>query len=92
MDKTLIILLALLCAYFIFANTSTHNLRGMPNDYKIYGKMSCGWTKKQIEYMQENQLPFEFIDCKKGMCDSTVTSYPTTRAPNGEMVIGYTEF
>jgi glutaredoxin len=41
--------------------------RAQNNDgpmYEVYGYMSCPYTAKQVTYMEENNIPFRFIDTK----------------------------
>jgi len=60
-------------------------------EWTVYGTMGCGWTRKQLEYMEKNGKPFKFVDCDKGGC-SGMDAFPTTVHPNGEKTVGYEEF
>jgi len=52
--------------------------------------MGCGWTRKQLEYMEKNGKPFKFVDCEKGGC-SGMEAFPTIVHPSGEKTVGYSE-
>lgn len=55
---------------------------------KVYGVMSCGWTKKQLEYLGGRA---DFIDCSKGGCPEWVTGYPCLELPDGTRHTGFTK-
>jgi len=59
-------------------------------EWTVYGTMGCGWTRKQLEYMEKNGKPFKFVDCEKEGC-SGMDAYPTILHPNGEKTVGYSE-
>tara|TARA_R110001599_G_scaffold109128_1_gene272573 strand:- start:40 stop:315 length:276 start_codon:yes stop_codon:yes gene_type:complete len=59
-------------------------------EWTIYGTMGCGWTRKQLEYMEKNGKPFKFVDCEKEGC-SGMKAFPTILHPNGEKTVGYSE-
>ena len=58
--------------------------------WTVYGTMGCGWTRKQLAYMKENDKPFKFVDCEKEGC-SGMEAFPTLVSPNGEKIVGYSE-
>lgn len=58
--------------------------------WTVYGTKGCGWTVKQLNYMQKNEKSFRFIDCEKEKC-SGMTGFPTLVSPEGERIMGYTE-
>ena len=60
-------------------------------EWTIYGTMGCGWTRKQLEYMEKAGKPFKFIDCEKEGC-SDMEAFPTIVHPSGEKTVGYSEF
>ena len=59
-------------------------------EWTVYGSMGCGWTRKQLEYMEKNGKPFKFVDCEKEGC-SGMEAFPTIVHPNGEKTVGYSE-
>jgi len=59
-------------------------------EWTIYGTMGCGWTRKQLEYMEKNGKPFKFVDCEKEGC-SGMEAFPTIVHPSGEKTVGYSE-
>ena len=36
--------------------------------WTVYGTMGCGWTRKQLKHMKDNNISHEFIDCDKKDC------------------------
>lgn len=59
-------------------------------EWTVYGTMGCGWTRKQLEYMEKNGKPFKFVDCEKEGC-SGMEAFPTILHPSGEKTVGYSE-
>jgi hypothetical protein len=59
-------------------------------EWTVYGTMGCGWTRKQLEYMEKNGKPFKFVDCEKEGC-SGMKAFPTILHPSGEKTVGYSE-
>ena len=57
--------------------------------WTVYGTMSCGWTRKQIDYMKSKNIPHEFIDCSTGKCGENIEAFPTLVSPAGEHIVGY---
>lgn len=62
----------------------------MNDEWTVYGSRDCGWTMKQLEYLQEKQIPFFFVDCDVEKCPS-ITSFPTLINTYGEKIVGYKE-
>lgn len=81
---SLVILVALL--YIVNRRPS------FPDDgnWKVYGSMKCGWTKKQLDHLKSNGINHTFVDCDKDACD--FTAFPTlVHSQSGEKIVGYTE-
>ena len=67
--------------------------RAPPKDGKkwtVYGTMGCGWTRKQLEYMNKKNIHHTFIDCDKESC-AGMDAFPTLVDPNGKQLVGYNE-
>ena len=60
--------------------------------YVVYGTMSCGWTRKQLDYMKQKNIPYEFVDCDKEpeKCKG-LPGFPGIKFPDGTKKVGYTE-
>lgn len=58
--------------------------------WKILGSMSCGFTRKQLDYMKSRGIPFDYTECQGGKCPG-VEAFPTLVSPDGQKVVGYTE-
>ena len=85
-------LLALLILVNLYILSQTGKRRTVSNgeEWTVYGTMGCGWTRKQLEYMEKNGKPFKFVDCEKEGC-SGMDAFPTIIHPNGEKTVGYSE-
>lgn len=59
------------------------------SDWTVYGTMGCGWTRKQLKHMKDNNISHKFIDCDKEDCGD-VNAYPTLKDANGKMTEGFT--
>lgn len=57
------------------------------NKWKVFGSMDCGWTRKQVEELKKNDVPYEFLDCSRGDCKEGM---PTNILPNGQKKVGFT--
>ena len=58
--------------------------------WTVYGSMSCGFTRKQLDYMKKNGVDFTYRECDGGKCPG-VEAFPTLVSPDGEKIVGYTE-
>lgn len=58
-------------------------------DWTVYGTMGCGWTRKQLEYLEEAGIPHTFVDCDKDGACSDMDAYPTMICVSGEKVVGF---
>lgn len=50
----------------------------------VYGSMGCPHTVRQ----RENIGPHTFVDCTTEKCPDFVEAYPTTKYPDGNVVVG----
>lgn len=73
-------------------NVNKNNSNGKCK-YVIYGSMSCGWTKKQLKYMDDKGLEYEYVDCAKDRdaCPKEVSGFPTIKHCDGTLKPGYQE-
>lgn len=60
-------------------------------DWTVYGTMGCGWTRKQLDYMKEKNIPHTFVDCDKDGACPGMDAFPTMVHKNGEKVVGFKE-
>lgn len=85
--KLLTVLLLLLFVAIVMIGRPT----GVGADWTIYGSMSCGWTRKQIDHMKENNITYKFVDCSKKECPG-IKGFPTTiHNKTGIKLEGYNE-
>ena len=60
-------------------------------EWKVYGSMGCGWTKKQLNHLRSKGESHIFIDCTKQECNG-VDAFPTMiHSQTGEKIVGYSE-
>ena len=57
--------------------------------WKVYGKETCGWTTKQLEFLKEKGIQYKYIECDKEQCPSEVKGYPYNVLPDGTIQEGY---
>ena len=86
-----IVTLILIVAAIIIGRQKMPSIRGgAAADWTIYGSMSCGWTRKQIDHMKENGIAYKFVDCAKSKCEG-INGFPTTIHKSGMRLDGYNE-
>ena len=56
--------------------------------WKVFGSMDCGWTRKQIEELKNNNVPYEFLDCSGDECREGM---PSNILPDGTRRVGFTK-
>jgi hypothetical protein len=87
--------LLILVNFYVLSQTGQRRVdvkisNGGDNKWTVYGTMGCGWTRKQLEYMEKNGKSFKFVDCDKEGC-SGMKAFPTILHPSGEKTVGYSE-
>ena len=62
-------------------------------EWKVYGTNGCGWTRKQLEVMDEKKVSHQFIDCDQDheSC-AGMTAFPTLVDPLGNKTEGFKNF
>jgi hypothetical protein len=61
------------------------------NPWIVYGTMSCGWTRKQIDELKSKNVRYEFVDCTNDGACGDIHAFPTNKKPDGTMVTGFIE-
>ena len=61
--------------------------------WKVYGTNGCGWTRKQLEVMDEKKVSHQFVDCDQDheSC-AGMTGFPTLVDPDGNKTVGFKQF
>ena len=61
--------------------------------WKVYGTNGCGWTRKQLEVMDEKKVSHQFVDCDQDheSC-AGMTGFPTLVDPSGKQTVGFKQF
>lgn len=56
----------------------------------VYGRMSCPWTKKQVDHLDGKNMKYDFVDCEAhpDKC-SAIKAHPTIKMPDGTMEEGF---
>lgn len=70
------ILVLILMVLFITHRTSAKPI--------VYGSMGCPHTVRHREKIGQHT----FVDCTTGKCPEFVEAYPTTKYPDGNVVVG----
>ena len=85
----LAVIIMLIINAMILKNTGTPILQSKGGgEWKVYGAMGCGWTRKQLDHMKSKGVKHTFIDCEKGGCDG-MKAFPTSVHSNGKKVVGF---
>ena len=74
-------------------NVSGGDANNNSKKWTVYGRKTCGWTLKQKKYMEDNDIDYDYIDCKENpnKCPDNIKGFPYNVSPNGEIKEGYTE-
>lgn len=59
--------------------------------WKVYGTNGCGWTRKQLQVMDEKNISHSFVDCDQEDC-AGMSAYPTLVDPSGNKTVGFKNF
>lgn len=54
----------------------------------VYGKDTCPWTVKQLEYLDKHKQKYTYVNCATGTCPDFVKGYPTLDI-NGQILEGF---
>ena len=90
-SKIFLLLIAVLVVLYLLnfrltsSSVSADN-KGGSGDWTIYGTTSCGWTRKQIEYMKSKNISYNFVDCNSEDCKG-ITGFPTLKKSDGTTTI-----
>ena len=90
MNRRTLLIAALVAAIAYYYVSSRADASDVEGGWIVYGTMSCGWTKKQIDYMKQQGIPHKFVNCDSGACKG-MKAFPVVESPNGERSVGYTE-
>lgn len=56
----------------------------------VYGSQGCGWTQKQLAYLEQIGMAYTFIDCDRQACPGFVEAFPTLDI-DGQLSVGFQE-
>jgi len=56
--------------------------------WTVYGTNGCGWTRKQLDVMEQKNIPHKFIDCDSNDCKGA-SAFPTLVDPQGNKTVGF---
>ena len=68
------------------ANANNNN----SGKWQIYGKKTCGWTKKQMEHIKKNNIDHDYFECPDG-CPDWVRGFPSHVSPEGKQGSGFVQ-
>ena len=83
------LVVALIVLYLLNFRLTNNKKQPSSDDWTVYGTMGCGWTRKQLKHMKDNNISHKFIDCDKEDCGD-VNAFPTLKDANGKMIEGFT--
>jgi hypothetical protein len=87
---TFLIIALIVLVFFSGSFTSSTSRYAGPTKWVVYGTMSCGWTRKQIDELKANKVAYEFVDCNvEGACPG-MNAFPVNKKPDGTQVVGFT--
>lgn len=92
------ILLALAIMYVLFGSSLGGKLKipggvkpkASGGEWTVYGTNGCGWTRKQLTYLDEKGISYKYIECDKEDCGD-VKAFPTMKHSDGTVVTGFKE-
>jgi hypothetical protein len=88
--RILALVAVVVVVYWLMRGSGSSSASPSAGKWKVLGSMSCGFTRKQLDYMKAKKIPFEYKECQGGKCPG-VEAFPTLVSPSGEKVVGYTE-
>ena len=60
------------------------------NGWKVYGTMKCGWTVKQLDYLNKKGISHTFVDCDREACQG-IDGFPFLEHEDGRSHKGFTQ-
>ena len=94
LNTLLLIGAAIILAFILFtmySRSGNTNTGENTKDWIVYGTMSCGWTRKQIDELKSKNVRYEFVDCTNDGACGDIHAFPTNKKPDGTMVTGFIE-
>ena len=86
------IVILLIILYKMYSRSTTNAKVNNPGEpWIVYGTMSCGWTRKQIDELKSKNVKYEFVDCSNDGACGDIHAFPTNKKPDGTMVTGFIE-
>lgn len=88
--KNKYVILAIIVIYVVMSMSSVKKVKGgsaaPTGKWTVYGTDWCGYTTKQLKYMDDNSIEYEYIECSNGACDAVgIKAFPTLRDPSGTL-------
>lgn len=82
------IVVLFLLNYWLTSSSSSSS--SSSKSWTVYGSKNCGWTNKQLEHMDSNNISYEFIDCDKNKQKCVgMEGFPTLKDSNGKTIVGF---
>ena len=82
------IVTVLIVLYLLNFRLTNKSSGGGGGDWTVYGTTSCGWTRKQFEYMESKNITYKFVDCGSEDCKD-ITAFPTLKKSDGTTIVGF---
>ena len=88
-----VILLAAMVVVVVILSSMQRSSRKQSGevDYIVYGTDWCGYTVKQLKYLDKKGISHKYVNCEKEQCDGIKAFPQMTRTSDGETIRGYEE-
>ena len=84
--KNKILVLVVVLVLFVMMNKKDKTPSGSKGKWTVYGTDWCGYTKKQLKYMDDNSIEYDYVECSDGACEGlSIKAFPTLRDPSGKL-------
>lgn len=86
LKKNKILVLVVVLVLFVMMNKDKKTIGDSKGKWTVYGTDWCGYTKKQLKYMDDNSIKYDYVECSDGACEGlSIEAFPTLRDPSGKL-------
>lgn len=80
----LVFFVLMLTAYYGYRKYKSSKTSKYDTGVVVYGNETCPWCIRQKDYLDENNIPYMFVDCNKEKCPDGIIAFPTMKI-DGQM-------
>ncbi len=84
----ILVLIILFLLNDILTKSSSAPSQVTTGKWTVFGTNDCGWTRKQLQLMDEKKIPYTFVNCDEEDCKGA-TAFPTLVDPSGKKLVGF---